>query len=173
MEVVIDFVKILVPASLVLYAMYLLVRSFVQKEIDLKKLEVRGRAIETVLPNRLHAYERMTLYLERMAPQNLLIRINTSAMSAREFHQLLLAEIRNEYNHNVSQQVYISEEVWELIRNAREDLIVTINESAAELGDTATSLDLAKKVIEKHMAKPADLLAHALVELKREIQRLF
>lgn len=173
MEVVIEFVKILVPASIVLYAMYLLVRSFTQKEIDLKRLEIRGRSIETVLPSRLHAYERMTLFLERMAPQNLLVRLNTASMPAKEFHHLLLAEVRNEYNHNVSQQVYIGEEVWELIKNAKEDLIVTINDSASEMTDTSSSLDLAKKIFEKNMQKTVDPLAHALIELKREIQRTF
>ena len=173
MDALIEFGKILIPASVVLYAAYLLVRSFVQKEIDLKKLEVRGRSIETVLPNRLHAYERMTLFLERMSPQNLLVRLNTASVPAKDFQQLLLAEVRNEYNHNVSQQVYISEEVWELIKNAKEDLIVSINDAASELGDEATSLDLAKKIFEKTMAKTVDPLAHALTELKREIQRIF
>jgi hypothetical protein len=173
MDVLVEFGKILIPASIVLYAAYLLVRTFIQKEIDLKKLEVRSRSIETVLPNRLHAYERMVLFLERMSPQNLLVRLNTGVMSSREFHQLLLAEVRNEYNHNVSQQVYIGEEVWELIKSAKEDLIVTINDSANEMGAESTSLDLAKKIFEKTIMKPADPLSHALSQLKQEIQRTF
>ncbi|MBT1700757.1 hypothetical protein KK083_27955 [Fulvivirgaceae bacterium PWU4] len=173
MDALIEFGKILIPASVVLYAAYLMVRSFTQKEIELKKLEVRGRSIETVLPSRLHAYERMTLFLERMAPQNLLVRLNTATVPAREFHHLLLAEVRNEYNHNVSQQVYIGEAVWELIKNAKEDLIVTINDSASEVGENATSLDLAKKIFEKNMLKTVDPLAHALSQLKQEIQRTF
>jgi hypothetical protein len=173
MDALIEFGKILIPASVVLYAAYLLVRSFIQKEIELKKLEVRGRSIETVLPSRLHAYERMTLFLERMAPQNLLVRLNTATVPAREFHHLLLAEVRNEYNHNVSQQVYIGEAVWELIKSAKEDLIVTINDSASEVGENATSLDLAKKIFEKNMLKTVDPLAHALSQLKQEIQRTF
>src|SRR4051812_20375809 len=65
MDALIEFGKLLIPASVVLYAAYLLVRSFIQKEIDLKKLEIRGRSIETVLPSRLQAYERMALFLER------------------------------------------------------------------------------------------------------------
>ena len=173
MDALIEFGKILIPASVVLYAAYLLVRTFIQRDLGLKQMEVRSRSIELVLPNRLHAYERMTLFLERMAPQNLLVRLNTGNMPAREFHQMLLAEVRNEYNHNVSQQVYISEEVWEMIKNAKEDLIVTINDSAAELTPEATSLDLAKKVFEKTILKSVDPLAHALSELKREIQRTF
>ncbi|HEY0652858.1 MAG TPA: hypothetical protein VGD65_07010 [Chryseosolibacter sp.] len=173
MDVLIEFGKILIPASVVLYAAYLMVRSFAQKEIELKRLEVRGRAIETVLPNRLHAYERMTLFLERMAPQNLLVRLNTGTTPAREFHQQLLAEVRNEYNHNVSQQVYISEDVWDKIKSAKEDLIVTINDAALEIPQEGTSLDLAKKIFEKTLNKPMDPLANALSELKQEIQRVF
>lgn len=173
MEVVIEFAKLLIPASVVLYAVYLLVRSFIHKELELKRLEVRSRSIETVLPNRLHAYERMTLFLERMAPQNLLIRLNTGTFSSRDFHQMLLAEIRNEYNHNVSQQIYIGEEVWELIKNAKEDLIVTINDAATEVHPESTSLELAKKILEKTISKAADPVGHALSELKREIQRTF
>jgi len=173
MDALIEFVKILVPASVVLYAAYLLVRSFIQKDIDLKKLEIRGKAIEAVLPNRLHAYERMTLFLERMSPHNLLVRLNTGSIPAKDFHQVLLAEVRNEYNHNVSQQVYISEEVWELIKNAKEDLIVSINDAASELGEGSTSLELSKKIFEKNMGKTIDPLAHALTELKREAHRIF
>lgn len=173
MDAFIELIKILVPASVVLYAAYLLVRTFIQKEIELRKLEVRSRAIETILPNRLQAYERMVLFLERMAPQNLLVRLSASGMPAREFHQLLLSEIRNEYNHNVSQQVYISQEVWELIKNAKEDLIVSINDAASEMNLESTSLDLSKKIFEKSINKSVDPLGHALIELKKEIQQTF
>lgn len=173
MDALIEFGKILLPASLILYAAFLLVRSFIQKDIDMKRLEIRGKSIETVLPNRLHAYERMTLFLERMSPNNLLIRLNTGAMPAKEFQQILLAEVRNEYNHNVSQQVYISEAVWELIKNAKEDLIVSINDAATEVGEGASSLELSKKIFERTMNKTVDPLSHALSELKREVQRIF
>ena len=173
MDAVIEFGKILIPASVVLYAAYLLVRSFLAKEIELKKLEIRGRSIETILPLRLQAYERMTLFLERTSPQNLLVRLNAGPMPAKEFHQILLNEIRNEYNHNVSQQIFMSEALWEVIKNAKEDLTLTINDAASELGAEATSLDLSKKIIERYINKPVDPIAHALLELKREIQQLF
>jgi hypothetical protein len=156
-----------------LYAAYLLVRTFIQRELALKQLEVRSRSIETVLPNRLQAYERMTLFLERISPQNLLVRLTSPGLAAREFHQLLLNEIRNEYNHNASQQVYMSEEVWSTIKNAKEDLIVVINDSASEMTMESTSLDLSKKIFEKSVNKSVDPIAHALTELKKEIQQTF
>lgn len=173
MDALIEFGKLLIPASVVLYAVYLLVKSFTQKEIDLKRIEIRGAHIATVLPIRLQAYERMTLFLERIAPHNLLIRLNTTSISSREFHQLLLAEIRNEYNHNVAQQVYIGEDVWSLIKSAKEDLILTINEAAAEMPQEASSLDLSKKIFEKTIGKSIDPIGHAISELKKEIQRTF
>jgi hypothetical protein len=173
MDAIIEFGKILIPASVVLYAAYLLVRSFLAKEIELKKLEIRGRTIETVLPLRLQAYERMCLFLERVSPQNLLVRLNVGSVPSKEFHQMLLSEIRNEYNHNISQQVFMTEPVWDSIKNAKEDLVMTINDAASEMNPDSTSLDLAKKIFERHINKPVDPVAHALSLLKQEIQQTF
>lgn len=172
-NIFLDLVKIIVPASVVLYAVYLIVRSFINREIQLKQLEIRSRSIETVLPARLQAYERMTLFLERVSPQNLLVRVNTPGISSREFQRVLLDEIRNEYNHNVSQQVYISEDVWTLVRNAKEELILQINEASSQLHPESTSIDLAKRIFELTLSKKVDAIGHALIELKKEIQRTF
>ena len=138
-----------------------------------KKLEVRSRSIETILPARLQAYERMALFLERISPQNLLIRLNNPGYSARDFQKILLDEIRSEYNHNVSQQVYISEEVWNQVKNAKEDLIILINEAASRIAIESTSIDLSKKIFEMVMDKKVDPIGHALTELKKEIQQVF
>ncbi|MCE2958459.1 MAG: hypothetical protein ACK5R0_12030 [Bacteroidota bacterium] len=173
MNIALDLIKVIVPASLVLYAVYLMVRSFIQREIELKKLDVRGRSIDTILPSRLQAYERMTLFLERISPQNLLIRLNNPAFSAKDFQKVLLDEIRSEYNHNASQQVYMSEEVWSQIKNAKEDLIILINEAASRLMPDAKSIDLSKKIFEMAMEKKVDLVSLALSELKKEIQQVF
>jgi hypothetical protein len=67
----------------------------------------------------------------------------------------------------------MSEEVWSLIKNAKEDLIVTINDASSEMPVEATSLDLSKKIFEKSVTKTVDPIAHALTELKKEIQRTF
>lgn len=172
MEPWIELLKILIPAALVVYAAYLLVRTFIVRDLELKRMEIRNKSIETVLPLRLQAYERMTLFLERIHPHNLLVRVNPGSIPARDFQQLLLSEIRNEYNHNVSQQVFMSAQVWQLIRNAKEDLVLTINESAAELNDEATSMDLSRRIFERFLAKP-DVIMYAIEQLKQEIQQTF
>jgi hypothetical protein len=173
MDAVLDLVKIIVPAAVVLYAVFLIVRSFITRELELKRLEIRSRSIETVLPARLQAYERMTLFLERTAPQNLLVRLNAPGLTSRDFHRMLLEEIRNEYNHNVSQQVYIGEDVWNLIKNAKEDLTIQINEAASQVPHDSSSIDLAKRIFELALGKNVDPIGHALSELKREIQQTF
>jgi hypothetical protein len=173
MEVMIEYGKILIPAAVVLYAAYLMVKAFISKEIELKKLEIRTRSIETILPNRLQAYERMCLFLERVSPPNMLMRLNNPGYSAREFHKFLLDEVRNEYNHNVSQQIYMSEEVWSMVKNAKEDLTILINEASADLPSEATGLDLSRKIFELTLEKKVDPIGHALSELKKEIQQTF
>ncbi len=173
MDALIEFGKLLIPAAIVLYAMYLVVKSFLEKELQKKQLEVRGKSIETVLPNRLHAYERVCLFLERISPNNLIVRLNNGKYTAEEFQQILLNEIREEYNHNVSQQVYMSDAVWEKVKSAKEDLIVMINEATSNLPEGATNLELARKMFERTIEKEDDLIQVALLAVKNEIRQTF
>jgi len=172
MEQVLEFAKILVPAGLVLYAMYLTMKSFLNKELEKKMLEIRAKSIETVLPNRLQAYERMCLFLERISPSSLILRLNIGEFTAVEFQHILLNEIREEYNHNVSQQVYMSIEVWDLIKSAKEELVTIVNESALKMNEGATSIDLSKQILETVHSR-TDSIAHALIEVKNEISQAF
>lgn len=173
MEAIIEFGKLIIPAALVLYAMYLTTRIFINKEMEKVRMEVRGRSIETVLPNRIHAYERICLFLERISPNSLLVRLSASQYSAKELQGILLNEIREEYNHNVSQQVYMSNEAWDLVRNAKEELIITINEAARSLPDDANGTALSKQIFEIVVNKKVDPIAHALTEVKNEIRQIF
>lgn len=173
MEAIIEFGKIILPAAAVMYAMYLTIKSFVNKELEKYRMEIRGRSIETVLPNRLHAYERVCLFLERISPDNMIIRLNNGEYSAREFQQILLNEIREEYNHNVSQQLYMSNEVWEMVKNAKENLIMSINEVTFGLPETANSIDLSKQLMDKVIKQESDLIRNALYAVKNEIKETF
>ena len=173
METLIEFAKILLPAALVLYAMYLGVKVMIARELTTKELELRHKNIEITLPVRLQAYERMILFLERISPNNLVVRVNQPDLSARAFHQILLSEIRDEYNHNVSQQVYMSIDVWEEVKTAKEDLITAINAAANGMPEESTSLDLARRVFEYLMEKNIDPIDHAIKSMKAEISKTY
>lgn len=173
MEMVYDLLKITIPGILILYTAYLLVRSFMNKQLDELHLSLRHKNQETVLPIRLQAYERICLLLERIAPNNLVPRLNDKSLTAKQLQGMLVSEIRSEFNHNLSQQVYMSEEAWIYVTGAVEQLISLINESANELGEEASGLDLAKMVFEKNMRNDQDTLRGALSFVKKEIKELF
>ncbi|BDC98339.1 hypothetical protein [Persicobacter psychrovividus] len=172
MDLLFDFVKIILPAALVLYAMYLTTQSFLQKDFEKQLLSLKIKNSEVILPNRLQAYERICLFLERISPHNLLPRVNQSGMSANEFKQILGHEIREELNHNLSQQVYMSDDAWNLVRSTADRLIMLINEEAEKLSPKATSMELAKAVFER-MAKEEDYITFALSSVKNEIRSIF
>ncbi|UXP30669.1 hypothetical protein N6H18_09910 [Reichenbachiella agarivorans] len=173
MEALIEFGKIILPAGLVLYAMYLVARMFIRKEFDSKLIEIKLKNTEIVLPLRLQAYERICLYLERITPKNLIVRLNVGGMTAIEFQHVLLHEVREEFSHNLSQQVYMSVPAWEVVKNAMDEIVMIINEAAGTLGQDAQSIDLARKVFERVMAQESLQVDRALVFVKEEIQKNF
>lgn len=173
MDVLTELAKILLPAALVLYAMYLGIKAMISRELDVEKMEIRQKSIEVTLPVRMQAYERICLFLERISPNNLLVRVSDPSLSAPAFQQLLLKEIRDEYNHNVSQQIYMSIEVWDMVKSAKEDLIMDINQAADGLDEESTSLDLTKKIFEQVMNKKVDPIDNALKALKEEISQTY
>jgi hypothetical protein len=173
MEVAIEYGKILIPAALAIYAMYLTINSFLKKDFEKRLMDLKNRNSEIILPNRLQAYERMTLFLERISPGNLILRLNDPSYSAKKLQSVMINEIREELNHNLSQQVYMSDDAWKLIKNTVEELISLINEAAQELVEDAKGIDLAKNLFAKISEKNFDRIDATLTFLKQEIQLLF
>lgn len=168
-----EFVKILLPAGIVLYAMFLTVRSMLDKEIERKKVDLKYKLQETVVPLRLQAYERLALLLERVSPKNLILRLSNPGLSAQEFQIILVHEIREEFNHNFSQQIYVSEELWALVKKAIEDTISTINQAGAELKPEARAVDLTKSIFERVLTATMDPITHTLAQLKKEVAQFY
>ena len=173
MDLLVEFGKILLPAIAVMYAMYLTVKMFIQKEWQSHKMTLAQKNTETILPIRLQAYERMCLFLERISPNNLIVRLNNGEYNAGQFQHVLLAEIREEFNHNLSQQVYMSDEAWNMVRRAMEDLVVKINQAGSETANDARALDLAKRIFDLMMGQGSDQIQEALVFIKEEIRQEF
>ena len=173
MDIILEFGKILLPAALVLYTMYLTMKSVMAKEVLKVTAEYKSKASEAILPNRLQAFERMSLFLERLSPGNLVLRLNTGNLSAQELRHLMISEIREEYNHNLSQQIYMSDKSWKLIKNTVEDVIALISTSAEKLDENARSVELAKSIFNEIEKREVDPVEVTLTEVKAEIQELF
>ncbi len=173
MEMVYDLLKITIPAALVLYLAYLLVRSFLQKQLDEIAFSVRQKNQEIVVPIRLQAYERIVLLLERITPSNLISRLSSPDYTAEEFQQILIHEIRNEFNHNLSQQVYMSDSAWTYVTTAVEQTISIVNSSTNALEKDAKGFDLARAIIENSAGEEMDTPKQAIKYIKEEIQDVF
>lgn len=172
-DIILDFGKILLPAALVLYAMYLTMKSIMAKEMVQANMEYKIENSKVALPNKLQAFERMCLFLERLSPGNLVLRVNTSKMTAKELQQLMIAEIREEFNHNLSQQIYMSDKSWDMIKNTVEDVIALINTNAEKLDADAKSVELAKLIFNEIEKREVDPVAVTLSEVKAEIRDIF
>ena len=126
----------------------------------------------TVLPIRLQAYERIVLFLERISLESLLVRTNTPGMSAAELHSMLLNTIRSEFEHNLSQQIYMSQQAWEVVKNARSNSIKIINTEFEQTPQTATGLEFSKHLLDRMMELEKEPTKTAIEYIKNEIARL-
>jgi len=173
MEYLLDLLKIILPAGAVIYGMYLVVISFLSKDREKMLVELKTQSTQVILPIRLQAAERLCLLLERITPNNLVRRSNPSQFSASELHPMLLSEVREEFNHNLSQQVYFSEETWEAVRRAVEEVTTIINLSRQSLEGEASGMDLAKAIFAQSLERKNDAINFALKQVKSEIQLYF
>ena len=164
---------ILLLGAVITFGIYMTITTVSDKVFEKQKWDLRAKSTSITLPLRLQAYERLCLFLERISPNSLLLRLVPSAMSALELQQLLLQEIREEYNHNVAQQLYISTQAWEQVTNAMNETMAAINQAALEVSAEAPPAELAKKIFSQVIEKETQPVAHALKVLKEEIRQIF
>lgn len=173
MEYFIDLLKIILPAGLAIYGMYIITVSFLKREWEKRILELRTKNAESLMPARLQAAERLCLLLERISPNNLVRRVNQGGLSAAELHANLIGEVREEFNHNLSQQVYFTDETWESVRNAVEQVITLTNRAYKDLNSEAQGIELAKRIFQLALESDKDITGEARKNIKSEIQVYF
>ncbi len=125
-----------------------------------------------LLKLRLQALERFTLYAERSSLKNLVTRSASSGMTVVDLQLSLLDTLRSEYEYNVSQQIYISPEMWKAIGNLKEQNIFIINQIAATLPSEANAIELSKRILEYVASTNAELNTIVLSALQFEAKKL-
>jgi hypothetical protein len=163
----------IVPGLLVFLTAYFLIKRFLDNEQRVKFAELKASMKKDLMPLRLQAYERIVLFLERVSPNNLLNRVYEPGMSVADFHRALLLTIRTEYEHNITQQVYMTNAVWNVVKNGRDELVKTINLAFGECDADAPGLELSKKVFEVMVRKNEFPIQNALDQVKNEAHQLF
>ena len=122
-----------------------------------------------LLPLKLQACERFVLFLERINPNNLLLRVSQPGQSARELQALLIRTIREEFEYNLSQQLYVSQGTWEMIRNAKEETISLVNRAADRQPEGGTASDFSRAILDMSMERDKLPSVIAIEAVKREI----
>ena len=173
MEILAQIALIVLPAGAVLFTVVLFLRKQSEKDLRNMQIELKKERQSFFLPNRVEAYQRAVLLMERISPNSLVMRLHNPGLPAKMMQSELLKAIREEYDHNVAQQIFISPKAWEMVRNSKEETIKIINIAGNQMLATSTGMDLSAKIFEI-VSEVGQLPTEITVEyLKKELQELF
>ena len=168
-----DILKIVLPALIVFLTAYLLIDKLLRNEERRRNFELRKVSSSTITPIRLRAYERLILVLERTTPSTLIVSIAKPQMNNIELQTELLSNIRQEFSHNASQQIYVSNEIWIAIRGAQESLLRLVNTCASKCNPSNSASELAELIIQVYGASEQTPSELAIELLKKEVRQFF
>lgn len=163
----------MIPAGIVLAGNFIIIKKFFEKDAQERFRVAREENKKKSVPMRIQAYERLVLYLERIDPNNSIIATYKGGMSAKLLQSELTKQIRSEFDHNMSQQLFISDQGWEAVKKAKEETVKIINIAAQQTGEDGSGIDLSNRIYEiisQIEALPTDIASKIL---KREARKLF
>lgn len=174
MNAVVEILKIILPAGAVFAAAYFLVQRFLDNDQKRREFELKKSVQASITPLKIQAYERIVIFLERIHPNSLVVRVNKQGISAQQLQRELVMAVKTEYEHNLSQQIYVSAGAWEMVKNAKEEVIKLINIASSKVSPDMQGSDLAMTILnvtanlDKKM--PSDM---AIDYIKKEIAQKF
>lgn len=173
--IIVLVVVILATIALTGYLYYCLTKRFFDNQQKMQMLQMRidehRETLKLLTPLRLQAYERMALFLERINPEGLVLRCYQPGMDTKLLQGVMTKTIRDEWDHNLSQQVYISSDVWGRIRQAKDEMIGIVNSAAITIPSDADSIRLASNIFATVASAQLPTTA-ALESLKQEMGEL-
>ena len=167
---VIDLFLFAIPSLITGLIAYYFFKEHTKNEDGRRRFLLQKELQVNALPLRLQAYERMAIFLERITPSKLLIRVAPTSSNKESYESLLIARIEQEFEHNLSQQIYISDECWNIITAAKNATIQLIRK-ASLLEKTDTANKLREVVLTEMMEKRAPSDA-ALSYIKQEVSEI-
>jgi hypothetical protein len=172
-DILVDVLRYSVPAGLVVLMAVVVFRHLVKIEYRRQSGEIRLHAFTQLMPLRIAANERAALYLERINPANSIARHkSTPGLSARKMHELLLMEMNEEYEHNIVQQIYLSEPAWTLLNKAKLDITGVLNRVVARMQPQSTALDYAEALYAEMGQIEENPVQQALKVIRYDLVRL-
>lgn len=173
MELILQIALVVLPAGAVFATVYIFLKKQSEREMRGMQIELKKERQAFFLPNRVEAYQRAVLLMERISPNSLVMRLHNPGLPAKMLQAELLKSIREEYDHNVAQQLFISPAAWQMVKNSKEETIKIINLAGNQMQATSMGLDLSAKIFEI-CAEVGQLPTEITIEyLKKELQEMF
>ena len=172
MDIFLQIILSIAPAVVVFLTTALFLKKQGEKEMRTVHLDMKKERQKHFLPERTEAYQRSILLLERIHPNSLIMRIHNPGLPAKAFQAELIAAVRDEFDHNVAQQLFVSSEAWHLLKKAKDETVKIINIAGETMSATSMSTDLAQKIFEI-VGEVGELPTEIAVNyLKNEFQQL-
>lgn len=159
-----------IPALVVFVVTYLTLRKFLEEDYKKKLVELRIESRAELTPLKLQAYERLTILMERLKPDALIMRLSDPTLNATQFKSLLEQNIKEEFGHNVAQQIYVSNQAWSVISRVKENLLIEISNAYKDMNEDSSSLDLGKAILSDLIQRNDNSNREAIDFLKKEIE---
>ncbi|AVR45790.1 hypothetical protein C7S20_11305 [Christiangramia fulva] len=167
---ILDFLYAILPALIIGAVAFFFFQSYFKNEEKRRHFQLLRENRKTALPIRLQAYERMALFLERIAPGKILFRVQPTSEEADAYSRLLIANIEQEFEHNIAQQVYITAECWDYIRTAKNATINMIRNAAGK--ENIANVDQMRELILTNLMEKQSPTDAALAYIKKEVKNL-
>jgi hypothetical protein len=146
-----DILKLTVAGVGVVWVAFYLAKPYIERGERIQMLEYKKNLSNQTLSLRLQAFERLVLFIERINPANMILRLNARDYSAIELHTIMVEELRSEYHHNITQQIYVTTRTWTVVKQVKEQTLAIINTSLRAVPENATGIDLARAIL-THLA---------------------
>jgi len=173
--IILEILKYTLPSVVVFLTAYFILKQQIDKELvkeerdDAK--ERRAQTNETLLPIKFQAYERLTMFMERIHPHQLILRNSKPGLNSMQFQAILIKSIRDEFEHNLSQQLYVSEKSWTKVLNAKEECIKQINYASSKLNSDSNATELGSLIIQLYSQLSPSPIQDAIKQLKSDIHK--
>jgi hypothetical protein len=168
---IIELLSYTLPAIITGLVAYYFFNLHTKNEEGRRRYLLNKEAQKNALPIRLQAYERMTLYMERIGLTKLLIRITPISNDKNEYENLLITHIEQEFEHNLTQQIYMTDECWTIITTAKNATIQIIRK--ATMSERVTSADTLREIILNDLLEKQSPSNAALAYIKNEVGQLW
>ncbi len=174
METFFEILKFTIPGLVVFFTAYYLLKLYLDDVQRTNLLTLRTESQKISLPLRLQAYERLTLLCDRMEIMNVLLRIRMGGMTVSDLKGAMLLAIRQEFDHNTSQQLYVSETLWKIISVSKDETLNFVVQAAEGLDPQASDDVLVEMLLRmlNNQGQPTPL-QKAVIALRTEAGQLF